>query len=295
MIVGSGKNLEKVGTILSNNINSIFVCKDKDAVNKNNIEYYTLIKIHDANVIKDVLEVIYKKDKNNISYNLPQSLFCDIFVEIDTLNILMKYREPQKLFLYLKSYMTTEYSQHMIIKNFIYQCLSLDIDYKILDLMLDKDNINLNKDYSVFFNGFLDFSKFNKNADERVCVKKCCDLISNILESDDELTNKSKVKSINLFIKKQRNNSYNKLIDLYNDFKIKETRYKTNKESFWVSIRSYFDEVIKYRLKKILVRSGLILIVLALTILICDLFRLDLPFAKYQGLNVIGTVNMGER
>ncbi|MBP0979343.1 MAG: hypothetical protein J6C55_01700 [Oscillospiraceae bacterium] len=293
MIVGAGKKLEKIRTVLSNDVNDIYICKN--ILDKNDTGFYTLVRIHNTNVIKEVLEAIYKNNKDYESNNLPKSLFCDIFVEVDTLNILIKYFEPRKLFLYLKSYMTTDYDQHVIIKNFLYQCLALDVDYRILNLILDKNNINLNEDLSVFFNGFLDFSKFDKSADEKLCVQKCCDLINDILVSNEELTEKSQVKSINLFIKKKRNNAYKKMIDLYNDFKIKETKYKKNKESIFENIKSYFLEISQDKLKKIIFSIGLVLIILALIILVCDLFRLDLPFKKYQGMNTIGTVNMGER
>lgn len=290
MIIGAGKKLKKIRTVLSNDINDIYICQNINDITDNN--YYTLIRIYDADIIKDVLEIIYDENGN---YTLPSSLFYDLFVEVDTLNIVMKYFEPRKLFSYLKSYMNNDYEQHKIIQNFLYQCLTLDVKYPILDLILDKDNVNLDDQLNVFFNGFLDFSKFDKNVTEEKCVRKCSDLIDDILMSNEELTNNSGVKSINLFIMKKRNNNYEKMIDLYNDFKIKEDKYKDGKGSLFDRIKEIFEDILENKLKKIIFVGGLIIIILALIIFICNLFKIDLPFTGYKGMEHIGTINMGEK
>lgn len=287
MIIGLGKNLKNIRTVLTNDINDIIVCQD--VLNENQQDYYTLIRIHDSQTIKDVLEAVYNNDG---TYNLPQNLFYGIFTEMDTLNILMKYQEPRKLFSYLKSYMNSDYVEHAIIKSFLFECLALDVNYPILDLMLNKDNINLDKNNNVFFNVFLDFSKFNKNIDEEICVRKCCDLISDMLLVNEELSNKSRVKAINLFKKKKRNNAYNKMIDLYNDFKIKEKRYRKEKDNFFNIIKAKAIYIYENKLGKILAITGSTVIVIAVTFLICNLFKLDLPFSKYRGMDIIGTINM---
>ncbi len=290
MNVEVGKKLKKIRTVLSNEVNEIFVCQD---VSENNdIKYYTLISIGDQSVIKSVLQTIYDGDGN---CKLPQSLFCGLFVEIDKLNILMRYQEPQKLFSYLKSYIVTDYVEHVVIKNLLYECLAIDVDYPILYLMLDKDNINIDKDFNVSFNGFLDFSKFDKNVNEKQCVKECCDLINDILMVNEHLTEKSRVKSINLFIKKKRHDTYNKIIELYNDFKLKENQYRNDQENILEKILDKIKYVFRHRLKNILVSLGGVLIFVAAVVFVCDLFKMDLPFSKYQGLNIIGTVNFKEK
>ena len=286
MIVGAGRKLKRIRTVLSNDVNEIFVCQDVS--DENSLQNYILIRISDSSVIKNVLETIYDNDGN---CKLPQNLFCDLFVEVDKLNILMKYHEPQKMFSYLKSYIVTDYAEHMVIKNFLYKCLLLDVPYPILDLMLEKDNINIDQDWNIWFNCFLDFSKFDKNITQAQCVKKCCDLINDILMVNESLTEKSQVKSINLFIKKRRNNAYSKIIELYNDFKIKEKNYKNNKENIFKKITTKTSEIIKYKLVKILVVVGAVLIFVAIIVLICNLLKIDLPFSKYNGLNIIGTVD----
>ena len=290
MIVGAGKKLKKVRTILSNDVNDIFVCQNVE--DKKDTSYYTLIRVHNDKVIKDILEIIYDEDG---TCNLPKSLFCGLFVEVDTLNILMKYEEPRKLFSYLKSYMNNDYSQHTIIKNFLYKCLLLDVTYPILNLILDKDNINLDDNMDVFFNCFLDFSKFNKEVTEGQCVRKCCDLIYDMLMVNEELTEKSKVKAVNLFVKKKRNNDYRKMIELYNDFKIKENKYKNSDSNILENIKDSAQVIYQKRFKRWVFSIGVILIVSAMIIFVCNLFQLDLPFTRYQGMNVIGTVNMGEK
>ena len=290
MIIGLGKRLEYVRTILSNSINDIIVCQDMLQVNSK--EYYTLIRVFDDNKIKDILESIYDVEG---ACKLPSELFVGIFVSADTLNILMKYKEPRKLFSYLKSDMRSDYSQHMIIKNFLFECLKIDTPYSILNLMLDSRNINLTADNQIFFNGFLDFNNFDKNATEEQCVKKCSNLINDILLSDELLTQKSDVKSIKLFKKKRRNDNYDKFIQLYNDFKIEETIYNKDREGLF----NRFKEKIKYlyesRIWKLTAICGSILIAFSLILFICNLFNLDLPFTKYKGMNIIGTVNMTER
>ncbi len=290
MIIGLGKKLKNVRTVLVNDVNDVIICQD--ILNKDKRDYYTLIRVHDSKKIKDILESIYNSDG---TYNMPKNLFCGIFVEVDTLNILMKYKEPRKLFLYLKSCMNSDYIEHTVIKSFIFECLALDVNYPILDLMLNKENINIDEDNNIFFNGFLDFSKFNKDADEQTCVKKCCDLINDILLVNEELSNKSKVKAINLFKKKKRNNDYNKMIDLYNDFKIKEKKYKKEKDTFFNIIKSKIIYIYKNKLWKILTVTGSTIIVFAAIFFICSLFKLNLPFTKYRGMDIIGTINMTEK
>lgn len=287
MIVGAGKKLKIIREVLNNSVNKIYICENIG--NKYDNEYYTLIRIHDDNVIKDVLKIVYDKDGN---VKLPEDMFKGLFVDVDTLNILMTYKEPRKIFLYLKSYMTSEYSQYIIIKNMLYQCLALRVEYPLLYLFLDAENINLDEDFNIFFNGFLNFEKLNSDIDEKKCVQKCCEIIDEILNSNLELTNKSHVKAINLFIKKKRNNVYKRIIDIYNDFKIQEKKYKQTQSSMLETIKLNIQNIFKNNFKLIVAYIGPVFIILAAIMFFCNLFKMDLPFTKYKGLNMIGTVNM---
>ena len=289
MIVGAGKKLKIVREVLNNNVNKIYICENIGDRYDN--EYYTLIRIYDDNVIKDVLKVVYDKDGK---IKLPDDIFKGLFVDVDTLNILITYKEPRKIFLYLKSYMTSEYSQYIIIKNMLYQCLALRVEYPLLYLFLNAENINLDEDFNIFFNGFLNFEKFNVDIDEKKCVQKCCEIIDGILNSNQELANKSHVKAINLFIKKKRNNVYKRIIDIYNDFKIQEKKYKQTQNNILETIKLNIQNIFTSNFKLIIACVGSILIILAAVMFFCNLLKMDLPFAKYKGLNIIGTVNMSQ-
>ena len=289
MSVGAGKKLKIVREVLNNNVNKIYICENIG--DKYDNEYYTLIRIYDDNVIKDLLKVVYDKDGK---IKLPDDIFKGLFVDVDTLNILITYKEPRKIFLYLKSYMTSEYSQYIIIKNMLYQCLALRVEYPLLYLFLNAENINLDEDFNIFFNGFLNFEKFNVDIDEKKCVQKCCEIIDEILNSNQELANKSHVKAINLFIKKKRNNVYKRIIDIYNDFKIQEKKYKQTQNNILETIKFNIQNVFTRNFKLIIAYVGSILIILAAVMFLCNLLKMDLPFTKYKGLNIIGTVNMSQ-
>lgn len=290
MINGLGKELNEVRKVISNEVNEVVICKDM-AENSNH-EYYTLIRIHDSDKIKDVLEVVYKEDG---SCNFPQHLFCGIFVDVDVLNILLYYREPRKLFSYLKSEMKSEYIQQLIIQNFLLECFSLNITNTMLNLFLEEDNINIDGEHNVYFDGFIDFAKLDKNISEQICVKKCSNIINDIILSNEQLSDNSSVKSIGLFRKKRRNNHYTKLIQLYNDFKIKERVYRDRSRSIWARIIASAKELYKEKFEKIVAVLGTIVIVTAIGLVLSNLFNLKMPFTKYKGLNTIGIVNMMER
>lgn len=290
MLIGTDKQFQVIRNVISNDINDVFVCKDIS--NENIHNYFTLIKIYNSDVIKGILEVIYDDNKNCI---LPNDLFRDVFIDVDNLNILFNYSIPNVIFSYLDAYMIDDYSQHTIIKNFIYQCLALDTCFPILDLFLDEKNINLDQNLNVFFNGFLDFANFDKNANEKKCARKCSDIINRILLSNEILTRKSSVKSISLFLKKRHNKNYNKIIDIYNDFKLKENKYNANHTFSLETLKSYLFNIISDKLTSFFTSTALIIILVALIIFISNLFNMDLPFFKYNGMNVIGNVDMSKK
>ena len=62
------------------------------------------------------------------------------------------------------------------------------------------------------------------------------------------------------------------------------------------NLRTYiFEDILENKLKKIIFIVGLIIIILASIIFICNLFKIDLPFTGYKGMEHIGTINMGEK
>ena len=155
--------LEIVRTVLHNEVNEVYVCKD---LKKNTGVFYTLISIRDTKFRKIMAEKL-----NTERLFFSNNDFIGSFIYADRLNLVFRYYHENLLSLlggvYLAEFKECKESALRLVAAYA-QC---GADAELGMLLLQDRNINITKEGEVYFNYFLDFSKFRKEGTERNDLK----------------------------------------------------------------------------------------------------------------------------
>jgi hypothetical protein len=207
------RTLEEVRPIANNAINEVAVYKDIKTGEK-----FVVSKLKERETTKKILKMLHDKAGNSL---FPKELFVGSTVDKNSVLLLFHYIPERKLFSYLKSDSNSVHETISIIKDFIFKFMSLKIAPPLMQLLMNKSNINLGQDGHIQWGTLLNFEKINFEATEVDCARNCLDIVNSMVLEFDINGNKQykSAKSIKLFLKKYKNNSYHSIIDVYNDFK----------------------------------------------------------------------------
>ncbi|MEG2500157.1 MAG: hypothetical protein RSA78_03730 [Oscillospiraceae bacterium] len=157
MIEALNMSLETVRTVLSNDVNEIYVCED---LKRKSGVFYTVISITSAPVRLMVAGALasddaFKKNRDFIgSFSHGDSL-CLVFLYIG--ENLLQSREA--------IYADTFIKRKQIAENLLVALAETQITGSMGLLLLAQNNINITQDLSVYFNYFMDFAKWEPNID----------------------------------------------------------------------------------------------------------------------------------
>ena len=283
MINVLNKTLEEVRPVVKNSANEVTICKD---VYTN--EMFVVIKLIDRRLIKRILGLLYAPDGSSL---LPDDMFVGNLVNKENVLLVFRYLPERRLFSYLKSESRSAASTIETVKDLIISYFALKVAPPLIGLLIDEDNINVRPDGSIYFGTILDFENINFELKETDCSKKMIDIINKMLLEFNITENGqyANTKSIMLFLKKYRNNTYGSLVEVYNDFKLDGAKSKRGLNWF----KKIIDEETLFKLgKKILIITAICMICIFVKWLL-EKSTLMIGF-RNNNLDLIGTVNMTE-
>lgn len=166
--------LEIVRTVVHNDINDIYVCKD---LKKNTGVFYTMVSIRNTKFRKLIAEKL-----NTERLFFSNNDFIGSFIYEDCLNLVFRYYHENLLSLLGGVYLVEFKECKEAALQLAAAYAQSGVDAELGMLILQEQNINLKKDGEVYFNYFLDFAKFQKEGTEKNDLKLLAEKVFEILE-----------------------------------------------------------------------------------------------------------------
>lgn len=210
------KSLKVIKNAFQGELNDVYICKN---INSEVKEYHTLLLIKDHNIAQSLLELfwIYKKSvrKGLESFGYGEHV-CFLF----------PYEEERLLHRFYAKALYSKNDYKIICKNLVLTCITCNIPYPVLCLILKQQRIHLKKDNQVYFDYQLDMSFYDENDTQKECVILCAQLLKQMLD----IKNKKDMISYQLLKRKIKKEAYSDFIELYKDIcfvdRTKQKSYK---------------------------------------------------------------------
>ena len=241
-----------VATKSIGDVSDCYICRD--LASSGGI-LYTVIVVHEHTVVRKVLEMF------SLSGRRGEQVLLDDFAVGDKHVLVFPYHKERPLFEFYDGESLTLSQCEDICISTILACITSDLPYPILYLLLSGNMLNLASDGTVFLGYEMDLSELDMSITEKDCTNVCAKILLKILEPKSG----QKATSYYLLNKKVANGSYDRFTDLYRDITIAAVTKKKITPIFlfklWLKRNS--DTIIG-----VLFWISLILAVLALSILL---------------------------
>ncbi len=257
MIYESGKmRLLPVATKSMGEVNDCYICRD--LASSGGILYTTVV-IHQHDTVRKVLELF------KFSGRTGEQVLIDDFAVGDKHVLVFPYHKERPLFDFYEGESLTLAQCEDICISTILACITSDLPYPILYLLLSNGMLNLSSDGSVFLGYEMDLASLDEAIGEKECTDVCARTLLLLLQPKSG----QKATSFYLLEKKVANGSYHRFTDLYRDITIAAVSKKNITPWFlfklWVKRNA--DTIIG-----ILFWISLILGIFALSIIVSRLF-----------------------
>ena len=271
--------LRSVMDVFRGNVNDVMICEDFSEKSGN---YYTLVAVHDHEVVKKLLRIIKESGK---------SMDCclDMFSYGNSFCMVFPYVKERRLEdFYMVGTLPLSTCEE-ICMNLLLQCMASTLPYPLLELVLKQKQMHLLRDNSIVLGYCIDLSEINENCGEKECTLQCATRIRELLE--EKITKKNV--SLQLLMKKIPKQSYHDFRELYKDICL--TKTKSGKKSLKKSAKAFGE-----RNQSVLFRIVLYLsVIMAITVLIMLLSNIvwgDIPFLRMltNTFKQIGTETLGK-
>ena len=248
--------LMTVSTKRIGEVNDCYICRD--LASSGGI-LYTVIVVHDHQVVRQLLEMFKMSDRNG-----EDVLIAEFACGEEEILVFPYHKERPLSQFYSGETMPLNECEEVCI-NTLLACISCNLPYPILYLLLTGDQLHLTNDRSVYFGYEMDMSKLDSEIGESECTGVRAKLLLKLLEPKAG----QKATSYYLLSKKTANGSYDRFTDLYRDVTI--AAVSTEKLTLLVRFRLWFKRNTD-RILGILFWISVILALFALSILISRLF-----------------------
>ncbi|MBP3198315.1 MAG: hypothetical protein J6N21_15100 [Butyrivibrio sp.] len=208
MIYESGKmRLLPVATKSIGKVNDCFICRD--LASSGGI-LYTVIVVHEHEIVRKILELFQLSGRSG------KEVLVDNFAVADKHVLVFPYHNERPLFDFYEGETLSLSKCEEICISTILACITCDLPYPILYLLLKNEKLNLSSDGSVYLSYDISLDELDETISERECTDICARLLLRILEPKAG----QKATSYYLLDKKVANGSYQKFPDLYRDVTI---------------------------------------------------------------------------
>lgn len=267
-------SLNCIRDISKDPVNDIFVCRDTNAPIET---YYTVLTVKDHEKAKELIECF--RSQPSVLKGMGSTADGFVFV--------LPYRRERCL---NEFYMGDTYDVstcEQICINLILECISCELPYPVLYSVLDQQQLNMEKDYSIYFNYQLKLESFDPHRTEQDCAVKCASIVLELLKPQAI----HKALSYELLSRKVPKGSYQRFTDLYKDVKVASEA--NVKKGILKRIKAWFvrnqDGIFRFFLV-----ICIILAVLTVLMLLSQLIFGDIPLLRLfsNPFRSIGTESM---
>ena len=279
-----GMELEVISVVLRGSVNDVLICRDHLSAAGT---LYTVLAVHDRECARNMMQVVENGQRGE------EPVYTVRFAQNDTLLFALPYREERKFSTFVAGQNLTPVVSERICVNLVMECLSSNLPWPLLYLVLQQEQIHIAKDNTVYFGHSLDLSALRPEVTEKDCIALCAKGLLTVLSApvSGKRRNRKQLKSYELIRKKTEKKVYNVFPELYQDIKVtalppKKAPLKTRILGTW---RRNRDTCFK-----ILVVLCVILVFITAVMLISQLMFGDIPLLRLlqNCFDVIGTENL---
>ena len=269
------RKLELVKETLTNNVNTVMVCRDMASPAR---DCYTVVVLKDHHIVKQILSVFEQSEMHM------KERVIDAFSWNGEFVLVFPYMQERPVAdFYMGSALTLEQCEDICI-NAVISCIDARLPWSVLYLILHQGQVNISKDGEIYFGYQIDFSEFDPERGEAECVECAAVLLRRMLEPKAA----QKAVSYVLLEKRIENDSYKKFTELYRDIRISSS--SGSKKGILARLKGVFMRN-RDGLFRILFRLSAILMVVALAAFITQLVFGDVVWLAFlfNHFKVIGT------
>ena len=255
--------LKKTQDIFQGKVNDVIVCQD--IANEGKV-YYTVIIVHDRELAKKLMKMFHKEGQNN-------NKFVADYTWKDSYVMVFDYVRERPLESFFASEISEVRECEQLGLNLTVECLASGIPYPFLFLQLKQGQIHISRDRSVYLGYSVDLEEFSEEIVEKDCATLCAKIVFSYI---GELES-AKATSYKLLEKKLWKSVYQSFTDFYKDLKMASQPLKKE------GIIAKFKKIYKHnqdRIFRIVMVICIILGILALTMIISQIFFSDVPFFR---------------
>jgi hypothetical protein len=178
---------------------------------------------------------------------------------------------------------------HEIFKNIVLACMTAQVPYPLLYLVLKQKKFNLSEDYGISVDYCLDMSDFDELTGEEECLRECLSFI--LILSDDKQTDN--YATYQVLSKRYMRGSYGSFLELYRD--IESSDLILEKDTVFKRLKRVWGQYAK-RLWLIIKLVLFVVGIVAIILFICEFLFGDVPFMRIfiNSFKVIGERNLAE-
>lgn len=269
--------LRSVMEVFHGEINDVVICEEMYGTREC---YYTLIAVKDHETVKKLLQIIKQSEKDEnccVDMFHSNNLFCMVFPYI---------KERKLEDFYMAKAIPLNVCEEICL-NLLLQCMSSNLPYPLLELVLKQRQINLLKDNSIALGYCIDLSQLNEYSTQRECAMQCAIQIREILQAKTTRKNVG----YQLLLKKIPKQSYQNFQELYKDIRLATA--KTNARGlkkilhdFWSSHQAVLFRFLLY--------LSVILAIWVIIMFLSNAIWGDIPFLRlfYNTFKQIGTESL---
>lgn len=267
--------LQCVRIVKKSETNDIVICEDLNTAARN---LYTLLAIKEHQTARTYLEVF---ERANIA---AQDSYIDSFSDQGAFCMVFAYKQERPLqdFYMGESYTLAECENVCI--GVIMACITSNLPYPILYLVLKQGQLHLAKDHTIYLGYQIDLQELDPEKTERDCAVQCASILRELLKPKAS----QKAFSYRLLEKKISRKSYEQLTELYKDIRI--TAAPGQKKGIRKRIAGWFLRN-QDGLFRVLLYICVLLAILVLLSVLSQLIFGDIPWLRllFNGFKTIGT------
>jgi hypothetical protein len=231
---------------------------------------FTVLFVKDHEVVRRFVDINQKAQNRG---EVTESALIDSFASQGGYVIVYPYVKERELSRFYMGGALSLYESEEVCINFIIACMTAQLPWPVLYLLLRQGKVNLSRDKTVYFSYSADLTELDETIMERECVVECAAILVKILEPKAD----SKANSYILLQKKVSKRSYTRFTELYKDVQI--AAVPKRRRGLLIRFRVWFD-----RNKDTLFRILLVIcVLLALFVIISFLTYLiigDVPWLR---------------
>ncbi len=256
--------LRTLQTVKKNAVCEIRVCEDDSKKVKSR---YTVLAVDDHDTVRKVIAIYDKAE------NVEEATYLDMYSDDGRFYIVYPYIKERPLFdFYVGSVLDIRECEEICI-NLIIACMTSNLPWPLLYLVLTQGEINLARDNTVTLGYRLDLAGLDETKTEADCVTECAKILIKLLEPKSL----RRANSYILLTKKTEKGIYLYFTDLYKD--LKAAMAPVRKKGILLRFKLWFERN-KDTIFKVLLRVSIVLAVFVILTFVTNLIFGDVPWLR---------------